>query len=78
MIGLSATKLRWLKVYDPPEKVVSWYTQKLPSATKSNNDQGETTFTWHPPAAAEHEQVEITVKKGEILISEDVLPGKRK
>ena len=61
-----------------PAKIVSWYKKKLPSAEKSDGEEGSIVLNYKPKTAEEHELVQIHVGKGEFWIHEDVLPGKRK
>lgn len=78
--GFVVSGMGWFyKTDDKPEKVIAFYKNKLPSASKEENGDGETVFHWVPKGAEEHEYVEIFIKKdGEFTIHEDVLPNKRK
>ncbi len=73
----TAESLSWFfKVSDPVEKVVAYYEGKLPTAGRSK--EGGEVFTFVPRGAEAGESVSVTIRPGELQITEVVKPGKRK
>jgi len=78
--GWVVSGMGWFfKSPDSQEKISQWYKKKLPSAEKTENEEGDIVFTFKPRGSEEHELVQIFIKKDRTFtIHEDVSPGKRK
>lgn len=58
---------------DPVATVAAFYQQHLPAGWKPTEaEEGEAAFEWLPPGASEGEEVTVTVRAGELQISETV------
>lgn len=73
-------RLTWFfKVSDPAEKVVAYYKEKLPQATREEGeDDEEVVLRFVPSGAEENESVTVRIRTGKLQISESVRYGKRK
>ncbi len=71
------SKSWFFKLSDPVADVADFYRQHLPAgATPTEAEDGAVAFEWHPPGAKEGEEVSVTVREGELQISETIkAPG---
>ncbi|MBX7244519.1 MAG: hypothetical protein K1X53_03415 [Candidatus Sumerlaeaceae bacterium] len=78
--GREITKsMSWfLKVSDPPEKVVEFYEKEWSSASKGQNDDGDTVFDGTFDGAESEESLKVTVRSDEIQITEILSPSRVK
>lgn len=75
--------LSWFfKLEDSPSKAVQFYEGKLPAGSRVEDEEsqqpGETVFRFVPAGAADGEDVTVSIRAGELQITEQVKPGKRK
>jgi hypothetical protein len=70
MDGLTRSHSWFFATTDPVDKVVAFYDQALPNATKGTDEQGFTTFVFVPEGGTFGDEVSITVRPGEIQIHE--------
>jgi len=60
------------------DKMVEWYAKKLPAATRSEGDEGETIFTFTPEGAEQGEEIVVRINDQKIQITEETKPGKHR
>ncbi|MEZ4455704.1 MAG: hypothetical protein R2882_04005 [Gemmatimonadales bacterium] len=61
----------WFEVKDPVDKVAEFYRAKLPTGWKPGESDSEAvSFEWVPPGAKSGEDVTVTVREGELQITE--------
>ena len=73
-------RLTWFfKISDPADKIVAFYKEKVPQATREEGeDDDEIVLRFAPGGAEENESVTIRIRAGKLQISESVKAGKRK
>ncbi|MBL8989434.1 MAG: hypothetical protein SFV24_16090 [Gemmatimonadales bacterium] len=71
------SKSWFFKLSDPVTEVADFYRKNLPAGAKPTEaEDGAVAFEWLPPGAKEGEEVSVTVREGELQISETVkAPG---
>lgn len=67
------SKSWFFSIGDPVTKVADYYRTNLPAGWQpSEAEQGAVAFRWIPPAAKDGESVEVTVREGELQITETI------
>ena len=79
--GAASESMSWFfKTQDPVEEVEAFYRAKLPSAQrgeKETEDGVTVTCTFVPTGAEDGEEVVVSIRPGELQLTEVVKPGKR-
>jgi hypothetical protein len=66
----------WFFTIGDGAKVIAFYQQKLPGATREDDEDG-VSFRFTPRGGQPGEDISVVIRKGELQISEVVKPGKR-
>jgi hypothetical protein len=74
--------LSWFfTIDDPPQKVARFYEGKLPPdsrvADEDNELPGTIVYRFVPQGGSEGEDITVTIRAGELQLTEQVKPGKR-
>ncbi len=73
----TSQSMSWFfELKDPTEKVIAFYAEKLPKAKRESTAQGEV-FSFAPVGSEPTEFVWVTIRSGELQITESVKFGKR-
>lgn len=76
--GAVSESLSWFfEVPDSVEKMSAFYAGRLPGAERDQEGE-EVTYTIAPEGAEPGENIVVTIRAGELQITESVKPGKRK
>lgn len=71
----------FFKTTDPMAKVEAWYDANFPNAKKTEEQDGDgrsVTYKLVPEGASPGEEVEVTLRPGEVQVGEECKPGKIK
>lgn len=73
--AISQSQSWFFNTDDSVEKVAAWYEERLPDASREEED-GEVTLSFVPEGAEEGEKVNVFIRPGRFSINEEVKPGK--
>lgn len=76
--AVSETMTWFFEVKEPKDRVVQFYRTHWKGAQESVDDDGNVVFTLAPAGAEPGEGLTVRINEGQLRITEEVKPGKRK
>lgn len=75
---VSETMTWYFEVKDSKERVIDFYRSRWKGAEQSTDEDGSIAFKLVPTGAEPGEEITVRIREGQLRITEEVKPGKRK
>lgn len=76
--AVSETMTWFFEVKEPRDRVIEFYRRHWKGALESTDDDGNVVFTLAPAGAEPGEGITVRISEGQLRITEEVKPGKRR